>query len=425
MKGRTVLGLMTLVAVVFVSPDSASKAASRPRISELVEPGAGDSPVLSLIRGAHRLIRLEIYELDDSRVIAALGAAHRRHVDVRVLLEERPFGGGSYARDAYRALKSEGVSVRWANERAFTFTHEKAMVVDNRIAAIFTLNFTYSGFFANREVGIVDHDPNYAKLIGSVFASDWRRKSTGRLRLGRLVVSPLNSRRAITALIDSAHHTLFLYEEEMADGSIEAHLIHAARRHVKVRLITSDNSAGVARLQGHGVKVAIQRSPYVHAKVIMVDGTRMFVGSENISSTSLDRNREMGIILARERLVGTAEAIFSRDWKNDTGGSMPGHVGHMPVAVSAHPETVVRGHLLTIAAATRAAAACTIKVTYPDGYVSHARALEGTRTANGQGRIRWSWRVGSTALGTAHAGVTCRLGSKSGAGKAAFQIVAS
>jgi hypothetical protein len=38
--------------------------------------------------------------------------------------------------------------------------------------------------------------------------------------------------------------------------------------------------------------VVVDKSLYIHAKAIGTNGATVFIGSENISSTSLDKNRE-------------------------------------------------------------------------------------------------------------------------------------
>ncbi|RLF33482.1 MAG: hypothetical protein DRN08_05460, partial [Thermoplasmata archaeon] len=53
---------------------------------------------------------------------------------------------------------------------------------------------------------------------------------------------------------------------------------------------------------------------FVHAKVFLVDGVRGFVGSENISTNSLDNNRELGIIFEDDDSVERLAAQFEADW---------------------------------------------------------------------------------------------------------------
>lgn len=365
--------------------------------------------------------------LTQQSISDALGAAKRRGVDVRVLLEERPYGATRYAKAGYQLLHGAGVNVRWANESAFRYTHEKAMEIDNRVAGIFTFNLTGSGIDGNREFGVIDPSSRDARTLAAVFNADWNRRPM-RLESTRLVISPYNSRHDFASLIDSAKHTLDVYAEEVADNSIESHLLAARRRHVRVRLITSDNSAGVGRLRRGGVGVAIMASPYVHAKAIVADGVGLFLGSENISATSLDRNREAGILLHNRQLARVVERTFGGDWDRNAGSTgtnppPPPTGGGFRVRVSASPPTLHRGQLLTITVATSPGAACSIRVTYPDGYVSRASALEGIRTASRAGSLSWSWHMSSSATGTGRADVSCRLGSKSGAGRATFQIL--
>lgn len=397
-------------------------------VSFFTEPGAGLKPVLQLIRSAKHSIRLEIYLLTERPVINALGAAHSRGVQVRVLLEQHPYGGSpASAQTAYNALHAVGVNVRWANEAAFTYTHEKAMVVDGQVAGIFTLNLSYSGIESNREFGAIDRQPADARTLAAIFDADWNRKRPS-VQYGDLVISPYNSRNRLEALINSARHKLDLYEEEINDTGVEGRLIAVRKRGVRVRLIISETGNGVNALRAGGVAVVIMSRPYVHAKAIVADGSRVFIGSENISATSLDSNREAGIIRNDRSLAGVVEAAFSADWKAHASSVPPAppptssSSGTLHVTVTTVPTSVSRGQYLTIRAVSRPRAVCTVKVTYPDGYVSTAAVLKEPRTADPSGAVEWVWREGSAKTGTGHVTVNCSLGSTSGSGTAGFTV---
>ena len=137
------------------------------------------------------------------------------------------------------------------------------------------------------------------------------------------MVSPYTSRTDFNTIIDSAHHTLDLYAEEVNDASIENKLAQAAKRGVRVRLITSESTSAETSLQQRGVQVHIMKSPYVHAKTIVADGKRMYVGSENISATSLDKNREIGILLYKPAQIKVVEDTFAVDWAKTQSGTPP------------------------------------------------------------------------------------------------------
>ena len=90
-----------------------------------VEPDAGEHPITDAINGAQKSVWLEMYILSDRNVIRALEEAANRGIDVRVMLEPHPFGGGSPAR-AMDQLRAAGAKVQESNP-AFTLTHEKGL----------------------------------------------------------------------------------------------------------------------------------------------------------------------------------------------------------------------------------------------------------------------------------------------------------
>ncbi len=169
-------------------------------------------------------------------------------------------------------------------------------------------------------------------------------------------------------------------------------------------------------------------SPYVHAKAFVADGRTVFVGSENISATSLDDNREVGIILSNSSIARRIETTFNADWRNNAAPPprpvptvKPG--AKFSVRVTASPPSVRRGQELTITGTTSPGASCNVKVTYPDGYVSRAQALGQTKIADAGGHVEWAWHVGSTVKGTSQATVSCTPGARSATGSTTFQIV--
>jgi len=104
----------------------------------------------------------------------------------------------------------------------------------------------------------------------------------------------------------------------MYDSASEDALITAARHGVSVRLIlpgsADTESAGGARLKAGGVQLVYVCAPFIHAKVIVADGRLAFVDSENFSATSLDENREVGLLLSDGTALATIATTFERDW---------------------------------------------------------------------------------------------------------------
>lgn len=290
-----------------------------------VEPAARALPVLHAIEGANRAVWVEVYILTDTSVIHALEEAANRGVDVRVLLETDPFGGSATdAQKTLAELNAAGVRAQ-AADPAYHYTHAKTMLVDGATAYIMTSNLSYSGLggssaATNREYGVIDTDPADVAALGAIFQADWNH-TTPALDDPHLVVSPINARADLLSLIASAHTSLEVEDEEMVDAQSEDALIAAARRGVQVEVVLPVPAAGaapspdVARLVSGGVRVRWSIVLYMHAKLIVADHTLAFTGSENFSATSLDANREVGVLLANPTAVATLDASFASDWQ--------------------------------------------------------------------------------------------------------------
>lgn len=292
-----------------------------------VEPQAGESVITNAISSAQKSVWLEMYLLTDRAVLRALEETAHRGIDVRVMLEMHPYGGGS-PQKTLDQLNAAGAKTQ-ATSPDFSLTHEKGMIIDGTTAYIMTSNFSRSALggtsgstsYRNREYGIIDSNPQDVQTIIAIFNADWSRSSV-QINDPNLVVSPINARNAFTNLIASAHSTLLIEAEEMQDSSIEQALVSAAQRGVHVQVILppsssssgNSNNNGISTVKQGGVQLKEDANLYMHAKIIIIDGQKAFVGSENISSASLDNNRELGIIVADVSVLNTLQQTFQQDW---------------------------------------------------------------------------------------------------------------
>lgn len=291
-------------------------------VSLFVEPGAGAKPVTNAIDGAMHSVWVEVYLLTDARVIAALEEAAHRGVEVRVLLEEHPYGGDVVSpQRTLQTLRLAGIQAKFANS-AYHYTHAQTLIIDSATLLVLTANLSRSGLGGssaahNREFGVIDTHTEDVTEIMAIFQADWTRNQPA-LHDANMVISPVNARAKITALLNSAQTSLLIEDEEMYDTALEDALIAAARRGVRVRLILAGPAdivaTAAARLKAGGVQLVYVGAPFIHAKVIVADGRLAFVGSENFSATSLDQNREVGLLLADTAALATITATLERDW---------------------------------------------------------------------------------------------------------------
>jgi phosphatidylserine/phosphatidylglycerophosphate/cardiolipin synthase-like enzyme len=282
-----------------------------------VLPDDGAAPLIEELDAARSTISIEIYLLTDDDVLASLFRARDRGVTVRVLLEEDPYGGSNQQPQVFDTLTEGGIQVRW-NTAAKRFSHIKLIVIDQQVALIMNLNLTYSALTKNRELAVITTDPDLVDHASRIFENDWQGKD-GDIP-GPLTLSPDTSRSTIIGLIDSAQSTLDIYAEVITDTEFVSAVQTAIDRGVQVRIIMTQSygqnmlDEPVGKLVRYGAELHTLASPYIHAKLIMVDSKEAFIGSQNYTSTSLDQNREVGVVISGPSNLERLRRVFDRDF---------------------------------------------------------------------------------------------------------------
>lgn len=321
-KKVLVLSLIALFSVlsmmVFAQP-IVQTAVSQTQI--FFEPNAGETPFVNAINSAKHSVKIEVYVMTARDIFDAIQQAVARGVNVQVILTQHPYNMEAQAQYAYKKLSSIGANVRWAPSR-FTYDHAKFMIIDDSFAIFGTSNLTWSGISQNVEANIETKDPQFVKSLEMVFKADWTNTKAGSVPREYLVLSP-GSEKDLVWLINHAKKFLSIVEEEVPEASVFKALKNAALRGVKVRLIEPAANAKyasglypLAELAVAGVKVGLLKTPWVHAKMIISDNDYLFIGSENVSYTSMYDNREVGAILSTPSLVSKATEHFNLLWAN-------------------------------------------------------------------------------------------------------------
>ncbi len=321
------LSLVPTVTATAALPDQLNLRPVTPNALTLfVQPDDGRAPVLDAFNNARTSIDLMIYLLSDRDVITALKNAALRGVVVRVLLEQHPCcsDNNTMQRTLFGELQQARIQMQWTNP-AFHLTHAKMAVLDGTTALVMSQNLTKSSFTFNREANIVDHDPVDVAALEALFTADWGR-SPYIPSDPNLVIANSNARQKFLTLIGGATKSLAVESEEMQDPAIIDALIAAQKRGVAVRYVGAtpmaattaprqdSNAAGRKRLTRGGASVRLLTAPYVHTKTVVADGSIAFVGSENFSASSLDTNREIGILTTDTAIISRLTNVFTKDW---------------------------------------------------------------------------------------------------------------
>ncbi len=287
------------------------------------EPGAGYAPMLEVIRSARHDIRAEVYYFADRPLLRALADARERGVHVEVIVEGKPYGIRPWqVRREEKAIQATGATLRLAPERftshdgRYAFDHAK-YICNNHACEIGTANFDWSAIHKNREYLYVTSNPTVVKAANAVFEADWNNRRAPAYAHQTLVLSPGTSAAQLVSVIGQPG-PIEMESEELGAYRPVLNAIAAKGRQAYLILPSSlsrTDLRNVAFLKARGVQIRLmpKRTLYLHAKMI-AGRQAAFIGSENFTQTSLDNNREMGLLLGG-RAAQSLSATFSQDWK--------------------------------------------------------------------------------------------------------------
>ncbi|MBO0839749.1 MAG: hypothetical protein J2O49_02880 [Sciscionella sp.] len=333
-SGLVITAGVSCVLAVCVSTASAQQkhailgATQAPKASDTVfaEPEDNWQSVYKFINSATKTLDMTMYELADTTAQQDLAADAKKGVKVRVILDQNREQSNNQA--AYDYLKSNGVDVVWAPS-GFAATHQKTITVDGTTSLILTGNLTSRYYSTTRDFGVIDPDATDVQAIEDVFNADFASKSITPNDGDDLVWSPTDSQSQLEKLIDSAQSSLSIENEEMGDSTIVNDLVNAAKRGVDVKVTMTNTGNNYASefntLTSAGVHVSTYSSSaslYIHAKVIIADygktGAKVFLGSENFSDYSLNKNRELGLITTDSGILDSVNSTLSSDYSGAT-----------------------------------------------------------------------------------------------------------
>ncbi|MBU2857718.1 GTP-binding protein [Acidithiobacillus ferrooxidans] len=287
-----------------------------------IEPQAGPAPIIQVINSSRRELDVGVYYLSDRKILRALAAAHRRGVDVRVIIEGKPYGMKPWqVRREEKAIAATGATLHLAPYRfeshgsQYAFQHSK-YICNGHECEIGTANFDWSAFHKNREYLYVTRNAQVVNAANAVFNADWSNQRAPASAHRVLVLSPGTSAAQLLQVIDQPG-PIDVESEELGPYAPILDALAAKGRDLRMILpanINSEDQRDVAYLREHGCRVRLlsKKPLYMHAK--MIAGKALaFIGSENFTQTSLEDNREMGLLLDG-RDIEDLQAQFDRDW---------------------------------------------------------------------------------------------------------------
>ncbi|HSD86578.1 MAG TPA: phospholipase D-like domain-containing protein [Kofleriaceae bacterium] len=305
------------------APDGTGCTTLTPRTQPLesfVGPAGLETRMGALIDGAQSTLDIQMYLWTVKGLANKLVMAKQRGVAIRVILDPDEAGNA-----AVEPIFTSG-GITWKNAAPlYSFSHAKYLIVDKTQVAIMSMNFNTDAMLNERNYGIIDRDPEDIADVQSIFEYDWAiaNGATGltpaNLTCTRLIVSPTNSKQRILDHIKSATRTLDVEVMYITEATVRTAITDAKARGVTVGVLIEDpTDPSVPVFQQAGI--AVKQPPssiYLHSKLIIADDVA-FVGSENMSYTSLVKNREVGALVFEPDAFAPIQSQFDSDWNVST-----------------------------------------------------------------------------------------------------------
>lgn len=358
-------------------------------LTAFVSPDSSAGVFYDAVNAARRSIDLNVYELTDPGIGAALIAAAGRGVFVRVLLEGGPVGGiSAEEKGVVRSLQEHQIPVMLlggvpGGHARYRYDHAKYLVIDDSAVLVTSENFKPGGFpeegtSGNRGWGALVCDPRVAAYFSEVFRLDWSGVDIAPAPAGQggpeeeaggtfpvrspamtfrdTTVTPVlapDTSGLITEMIAGATRSVRIeqaYIKNTSAGALNPFLeaaVQGARRGVTVQVILDsawfnvddlkDNDEMVAYinqlaaaehlpLEARLADLQAQDLVKIHNKGVIVDDRRVLVSSINWNTVSPNENREAGLIIDSPEAGAYYAAVFATDW-NARGGSSGGKTG--------------------------------------------------------------------------------------------------
>jgi cardiolipin synthase len=277
----------------------------------IVQPEDGVVPVVSGIRKAKKSIDMPIFRLDHIEVDKAIKSAVKRGVVVRTLIAHTNSGGEKGLRKLEQRLLATGATVSRTADDLVRY-HNKFMIVDETTLFVYGFNYTHLDIDRSRSFGIVTNNKRLVQEAMKLFEADFnRRPYTPGLK--SFLVSPENARAGLAALLRGAKEQLLIYEVRITDNAMVRILKERAKAGVMIRVM--------GKLQKKDLDAQIEKFPgKLHARVIIQDGRRAFVGSQSLRRLELDERREVGVIITDQQVVRQLVSTFESDWAETDSG---------------------------------------------------------------------------------------------------------
>ena len=272
-----------------------------------IQPDDGVVPVVEAINKAKNRIEIVIFRFDRMEIEKALASAVSRGVFVHALIAYTNRGGERELRKLEMRLLSAGVTVARTSDDLARY-HGKFVIIDRRELYVLAFNFTHLDIDHSRSFAVATRNDKLVQEAARLFEADATRQSYVAASPA-LVVSPVNARKQLAALIRAAKKDLLIYDPEVSDPSMIRLLEERSASGVSVKIIGRLSRRSSKLVQHKLSKLRL------HARCIIRDGRQAFIGSQSLREVELGSRREVGVIFRDAKVIARLMKTFHDDWE--------------------------------------------------------------------------------------------------------------
>ena len=265
-----------------------------------------------------KYLKLETYDFTNNFFKIRFHTISNRWVPIQIILENNKY---QQYQNTFRQLQEyfswdKNVEMRSDEQMWTSYVHAKITLNEDAFR-VQTANLTKSSYESNREHFFYSDDTDFHNSLESLFDADWVWDDLSTLNLHpNLVVCPFNCRDVIETLLENAEKSIVIQTQYIMDDEI-LDILRKKSDEVDMAIIVADTDDNFDLISYFWPWIArILKTHYNHTKMILVDEKYLLLGSMNLSSNSLDKNREIWIILMDTGHISTFENWFKKDWED-------------------------------------------------------------------------------------------------------------
>ena len=281
-------------------------------------------------------LKIQTYDFTNKTLKSEFKKLLDRWVDIKLIMENYKYQQFKNTRrdisnyfTGYTNFEIKSDEQMWTE-----YVHSKINLVDSGFW-IQTANLTDSSFFKNREHFFYSENTWVRKSLNNIFEKDWNGEEIKFEDIHpNLVICNINCRDVIEYILNWADKSILIQTQYIVDDSIleilkdkvvlnKSSLLtgssfeKVAQEWLDVRFVVAATETNDDLLEYFGPSIVRKFDQhYNHTKIILVDDEILLLWSMNLSDNSLDKNREIGILIIDKDIINQFKKMFEKDREN-------------------------------------------------------------------------------------------------------------